>query len=143
MKKPRKPCRLCGGVREPGVIRSTCRACAAQESRARYHSDPQARALQLGYATASYVRRHFPEAETGLKAAEYAQLLLAAEACAYFGEPNAGEHPFNLDHRTALALGGRHELANLEACCEPCNRAKRNMPPEKYRAWLAGVRARG
>lgn len=126
-----------------GAYRTTrCRACVADHRRTRYHTDPRARALQIAHSISNLVRRKFPEADTQLDAATYADHLLSVTHCEYCGQENDGTHPFNLDHRVALGNGGRHELANLVPCCEPCNRAKRDMPEEVFTAWLDGVAAR-
>lgn len=137
------PCKACGAARAPGYYHALCPACKREAARAKYHGNAEARAQHLAAVVGHLVRRRFPEADTGLSNAVYAGALLQAKACTYCGQPNDGTHPFNLDHRVALTLGGRHELANLEPCCEPCNRAKRDMPAGEYRAWLAGVVERG
>lgn len=143
-------CRLCGEAKPRaafgllcGYRDTRCRTCVATERRTKYHSDAAARARQIAYSVMSLVRRKFPDAETQMTVGEYVDVLLGAEACEYCGQPNDGTHPFNLDHRIPLALGGRHELSNLVICCEPCNRAKRDMPAEDYTAWLRGVIERG
>lgn len=123
-------------------LRAKCHACMAEYHRRRYHTNPRARAIQIGASTNVLVKKKFPEANTGLTSAAYADALLAAVSCTYCGQPNDGSHPFNLDHRVALGNGGKHELANLVPCCEPCNRAKRDMPAETFVAWLRGVAQR-
>ena len=43
----------------------------------------------------------------------------------------------SLDHRTPIARGGRHELANLAVCCERCNRLKGQLTEGEFRELLA------
>lgn len=147
-----KRCRDCGEDRplseygrNPSYadgLSGQCNRCAAEYSRRRYYTNPRARAIQLAASTTQHIRRKFPEAHTGLSSAAYADHLLAATHCEYCGQTNDGTHPFALDHRQALGNGGRHELANLVPCCEPCNRAKHDMPEGMFTAWLDGVAAR-
>lgn len=147
-----KVCRECGQDRplteygkDPAYasgIRSKCNRCAAEYSRRRYHTNPRKRAIQHAASVADRVKRKFPEADTGLSSAAYADRLLTATHCEYCGQANDGTHPFSLDHRQALGNGGRHELINLVPCCEPCNRAKHDMPEGTFVAWLDGVAAR-
>jgi 5-methylcytosine-specific restriction endonuclease McrA len=39
-----------------------------------------------------------------------------------------------LDHEVPRALGGSEMRHNLVLACQPCNQAKADMPPEKFRA---------
>jgi 5-methylcytosine-specific restriction endonuclease McrA len=71
-----------------------------------------------------------------------ADKLLAAACCTYCAQPNDDTVVFVLDHVVPLALGGPHTLENLMPACEVCNRAKKDMHPDDYRTWLAGVRSR-
>ena len=41
-----------------------------------------------------------------------------------------------LDHKTPLAAGGPHSAGNLIPCCRVCNRAKSDMPYDK---WLSSI----
>lgn len=142
-------CNLCAETKlahefqiKDGRRNNRCRTCFQELRRAHYRANPRARASQLAASTGTYVRRKFPAADTGLKPADYAELLLTATHCKYCGQANDGTFTFSLDHRIALANGGRHELANLAPCCEPCNRAKSNMPEDVFVAWLDGVAIR-
>lgn len=38
----------------------------------------------------------------------------------------------SIDHRTSIARGGAHVLANLAVCCEICNQAKGQMTDCEY-----------
>lgn len=142
-------CKLCG-IEKPatsfyvarGYRNVACMSCRSEQKRRRYHTNARARAVQIASSVGTLVKKKFPEADTGLTSAAYADALLAAVSCTYCGQPNDGTHPFNLDHRVALGNGGKHELANLVPCCEPCNRAKRDMPADTFVAWLRGVAQR-
>ena len=114
-----------------------CRACRSTHKRSQYNSDPQYRALQVMYSIETLIKRKYPEAWTGSLAAAGAAHLLSATHCTYCGTPNNGTWTFSLDHHVPLALGGTHSLDNLRPCCEPCNRAKHDMPPAIFTQWMA------
>jgi len=56
--------------------------------------------------------------------------------CEYCGRRMRGCDA-EVDHRTPLARGGRHERANLAVACSPCNRRKGTMLEADFRALLA------
>ena len=114
----------------------TCKACDAQQRRERYNSDPAWRALQVMYSMETKISRAYPAAWSGSVARAGAEKLLAVTRCAYCETPNDGVQSFCLDHHMPLALGGQHSLDNLWPCCEPCNRAKHDMPPHAFKAWM-------
>lgn len=92
----------------------------------------------------AYVMNSSPRVKGMPKVSPYAAAdkLLAATYCEYCAQANDGTVVFVLDHIVPLALGGPHTLENLTPACEVCNRAKKDMHPDHYRAWLAGVRKR-
>jgi 5-methylcytosine-specific restriction endonuclease McrA len=47
---------------------------------------------------------------------------------------------FQVDHRTPIARGGRHQLDNLAVSCAPCNSAKGKLTEAEFRQLLALVR---
>lgn len=49
--------------------------------------------------------------------------------------PHCGDEASHIDHKTPLALGGKHELWNLEYICKTCNIGKGAMTREDYVAW--------
>lgn len=142
-------CKVCGEEKPASAFylagayrKITCTTCMSEQKRHRYHTNPRARAMQVACSSEGHVKKKFPEADTGMPNADYAAKLLSATHCHYCEMPNDGTHPFNLDHCVALGNGGRHELSNLVPCCEPCNRAKRDMPAGVFTAWLDGVAQR-
>jgi len=50
--------------------------------------------------------------------------------CFYCGQ----KARLSLDHVIPLALGGKHEKANLVMACLSCNSSKNDSPPEVYAA---------
>lgn len=44
------------------------------------------------------------------------------------------------DHLVPTARGGRHLLANLTPCCQPCNERKGQLSADEYRALMALVK---
>ena len=114
----------------------TCKACTAEERRAIYNTDPVYRARHLASVINCNARtKHLPKIDRqGI-----IDLILGATTCTYCGQPNDGTVTFAVDHRMPLSLGGPHTLENLVVCCEPCNRAKHDMHPDDYVAWLRGV----
>ena len=113
-----------------------CRKCIALENRTAYHSDPEFRALQVMRSMENWVKNRYPEALTRSIVKAGAVKLLDATECTYCGTPNDGKWTFSLDHHTPLSLGGTHSLDNLTPCCEPCNRAKHDMPPTEFTQWM-------
>lgn len=52
-----------------------------------------------------------------------------------FGEHCGDERgPFECDHVYPLARGGDSSEGNLTTACSPCNRSKRDMTVEEWRA---------
>ncbi|WP_407543758.1 HNH endonuclease (plasmid) [Deinococcus radiomollis] len=113
-----------------------CRTCEGKARRAAYHSGPQVRALQNMYVMETRVKKVFPASWRGSIVKEGAALLLAGKECFYCKTPVTDQWSFCLDHHVPLALGGVHALDNLRMCCEPCNRAKHDMPPEDFKRWM-------
>ena len=116
----------------------TCWSCRNADRRSQYHTSPRFRARHLVAVmnAAHRCKGQRVDMDAG------AELLLNATRCQYCGQPNDGQIPFALDHKQPVALGGRNALENLVPCCEPCNRAKHDMPLDDYLTWLAGVIAR-
>ena len=119
-----------------------CKQCTGEGKRTAYHSDPLGRAMQVMYSMETHVKHKYPQSWKGSVAAPAAEKLLSATSCNYCGCSVNDGWSFSLDHHVPLALGGEHSLLNLHPCCEPCNRAKHDMPPSDYMRWLAGVRRR-
>lgn len=115
---------------------ANCRTCSSTAKRTTYQSDPHHRALQVMYSMETHVKRTWPQAYTASLATTGAAKLLAATHCSYCGTPNDGRWTFSLDHHMPLALGGTHSLDNLHPSCEPCNRAKHDMPPAAFHQWM-------
>lgn len=115
-----------------------CKPCANQQQRTAYHADPVARARQIVMSLNASKRNNGQRVDVDAAV----KMLLDATHCTYCGQPNDGKIPFALDHMQPLALGGAHRLDNLTPCCEPCNRAKHDMPAAAYIAWLKGVVSR-
>ena len=113
-----------------------CKPCAAIQRRTAYHSDGVKRSLQVMYSMETHVKKVYPHAWFGSIASPAAEKLRAARRCEYCEAPNDGGFVFSLDHHMPLALGGSHTLENLKPCCEPCNRAKHDMPPHAFKAWM-------
>jgi 5-methylcytosine-specific restriction endonuclease McrA len=66
-------------------------------------------------------------------------LVHATSACPYCGNLiPAGALTF--DHRMPTPRGGVHQLANLTACCVPCNLAKGCLTSEEFRQLRAVLR---
>lgn len=152
MSEDTRTCKTCGQTKPIGDYRVVgqkryggtyhdlqCRACMREARRARYHSDPEARALQIMYSIEAFIKRKHADSWHGSLVREGAAKLLAAKRCSYCETPNDGTFVFSLDHYVPLALGGAHTLDNLRPCCEPCNRAKHDLPPEVFRAWMDGL----
>lgn len=113
----------------------TCYVCRRVIDRTRYHADPIHRAKRVILAMNAQHRHQGQR----LPVEEAAQMLLAASECAYCGQPNDGSVTFALDHIQPVKLGGTNTMDNVTPCCEPCNRAKHDMPAADYIAWLQGV----
>lgn len=45
-----------------------------------------------------------------------------------------------MDHKSPLCKGGKDSIENLALCCAACNRRKRRMTLDEYRAFV-GVNA--
>lgn len=75
------------------------------------------RLLARGYAHNRRARR----GGGGLTPQEWQAILAAFGGCAY---PGPHEGPIEQDHVEPLALGGRHEAANVVPACRRCNRRK-------------------
>ena len=112
-----------------------CWDCRNGHRRATYHTNPRARAKQIVAAMNAQYRCKGQRVVLDAGA----DLLLGATHCHYCAQPNDGQIPFALDHKLPIALGGENVLENLVPCCEPCNRAKHDMPADAYFAWLAGI----
>lgn len=112
-----------------------CNTCRNTRTRTEYHTDPVKRARQI-IAAMNAQPRHKGQR---LPLKEAAQMLLDATHCTYCGQPNDGSVTFALDHIHPVKLGGANTLENVTPCCEPCNRAKHDMPAAEYVAWLRGV----
>ncbi len=146
--QPRE-CRICGEAKPFEEFRRSapardgthyrhhvCKPCAAKQQRDAYNNDPVHRARHLASVINCQARtKHLPK----LDRQGIIDLILGATACHYCQQPNDGLVTFAVDHWMPLSLGGAHSLENLVACCEPCNRAKHDMHPDDYVAWLRGV----
>lgn len=62
------------------------------------------------------------------------QLLAEHPLCDYCRTPVAWDA--SLDHRTPIARGGRHALANLSVCCRRCNSLKGALTEAEFRELL-------
>jgi len=110
---------------------------SAARYRSRYHNDPAFAKRER--ARAIVYRFTHPEIAAKSDRGDHWQLaalradgsvteavvrgLLRAKSCYLCGcELTAVNR--SIDHRVALALGGRHSASNLAACCLPCNRKK-------------------
>lgn len=114
---------------------SQCKECQNSARRELYHSDPNWQALQRARTTRVMARKKYGR-ETLYGNHEFAHKLLSAKSCHYCKIPNDGAEPFCLDHYQPLVLGGENSLENLVPCCERCNRAKHDSPPEDFLRWL-------
>jgi 5-methylcytosine-specific restriction endonuclease McrA len=59
-----------------------------------------------------------------------------ARGCVYCG---ATRFKMHIDHRIALSRGGTNEPDNIQATCEFCNRAKRDLNEAEFLEWLQAV----
>jgi len=140
--------RICTTCGEPFQLtglnnrHAVCRSCRSATAKAKYHSDPRARALQIARSMNASLSRRAP-GQSPLPAAQMADLMIGGTHCGYCRMPNLrGGAGFQLDHRVPLAAGGLHTLENLVLCCEMCNRAKWHHSEEVFMAWLTGAAER-
>ena len=86
--------------------------------------------LTGGERRAKTLGNHFepvpaPELEFKLNARRSVDGQMRCYFCGYAIE---GDDEWHLDHLDPLALGGAHNLHNLEAACAPCNLTKADLP---------------
>jgi 5-methylcytosine-specific restriction endonuclease McrA len=63
--------------------------------------------------------------------ADVRHLLAAHPQCEFCGTPLT--FAASVDHRTPIARGGRHQLANLAVCCQRCNALKGQLTEGEFR----------
>jgi 5-methylcytosine-specific restriction endonuclease McrA len=136
---PLRRCRKCGdefpltkeffGHMPNGGFRHTCRRCVRENVSRHYYRNPWRSAER------TEIRR-----DVAFTPAERSRLrwqLARRDGgfhCFYCKEPLDGS--FHIDHKTPIASGGKHELANFALACLQCNQEKHNKDLEEYRAWL-------
>jgi 5-methylcytosine-specific restriction endonuclease McrA len=70
--------------------------------------------------------------------ADLQRLIADHPLCEYCRAPVS--FAVQVDHRTPIARGGRHQLVNLAICCSRCNALKGQLTEAEYRellTWLA------
>jgi 5-methylcytosine-specific restriction endonuclease McrA len=63
------------------------------------------------------------------------RLIAEHPLCAYCRAPVS--FAVQVDHRTPIARGGRHQLANLAVCCSRCNALKGQLTEVEFRELLS------
>ncbi len=92
------------------------------------------------YVRASAIKRRRAAGGQSFTSAEWLALLEHhGRSCAYCGSKVLIE----IDHRTPLTRGGSNLIANILPACRNCNRRKRTMTEEEFRALLQRERRQG
>ena len=106
------------------------RLCVRENVRRHYYDDPYYRSIER-----SELRRSVMS--TQVERARFRARLVARDGgffCFYCKTPL--DSSYHIDHKTPIAGGGEHALANFALACLQCNQEKHNKDIDSYRAWL-------
>jgi 5-methylcytosine-specific restriction endonuclease McrA len=132
-------CRKCGqsfpltkdffGHTPSGGYRFACRECVRAKARRDYYQDPS-RSIDRSNRRRATV---FTQSERA-----NLRVLLAFRDGGFFCFycKCSLDASYHIDHKTPIASGGKHELANYALACLQCNQEKHNKDIDGYRAWL-------